>query len=142
MVTPFINSKEQKEVSRVIAPVDVEHEELRCHILLPNVEINGSKQLYCHLCNLIHGNSNKRRSNYGCIQCSRGFHVSCFAAFHHRDKLVGPNARMKHIINAVETVYENQEDTRKRKSDKISSMQQLKLPDQKFDNLQVLYMLK
>ena len=116
-------------MSREIAPEDNGHHDLRYHILLPNVEINGNKQLYCHLCNLIHGKTNTRISHYGCIQCSKGFHVSCFAAFHRRDELVGLTARIRNIINAGETVHENQENTRKRRSDKISSMQQLKLPD-------------
>ena len=107
MVTPFLNSKAKNEVSRETAPVDYTHNDLSCHILLPNVELNGNKQLICYLCNLIHGKTNTRRSYYGCIQCSKGFHVSCFAAFHRRDELIGPTARIRNIINAVETVHEN-----------------------------------
>ena len=80
------------------------------------------------MCNLIHGKTNTRISHYGCIQCSKGFHVSCFAAFHRRDELVGPITRIRNIINAVEIVHENQENKRKRRSDKISSMQQLEYP--------------
>ena len=116
-------------MSREIVPVDNGHHDLRCHILYPTLELNGNKQLNCHLCKLIYGKTKKLRSIYDCIQCSKGFHVSCFATFHRRYELVGRTARIRNIINAAETVHENQGNTRKRGSDKISSMKQLKLPN-------------
>ena len=118
MVTPFLKSKEKTKntnasslnmMSREIVPVDNGHHDLRCHILYPNLELNGNKQLNCHLCKLIYGKTKKRRFIYGCIQCSKGFHVSCFATFHRRYELVGRTARIRNIINAAETVHETKE---------------------------------
>ena len=100
------------------------------HILLPNKKIIGRKALSCHLCNLIHGTTNKRKSVFGCVQCSKGFHVECFAAYHHRHALNGRSSALRTIINSIENINEdNGKKTRKRKSDRISSMEDLTLPE-------------
>ena len=100
------------------------------HILLPNKEINGRKALSCHLCNLIHGTTNKRKPVFGCVQCGKGFHVECFAAYHHRHALNGRSSALRTIINSIENINEdNGKKTRKRKSDRISSMEDLTLPE-------------
>ena len=59
----------------------------KVHILVQNM-VNKSGQitdLNCYLCSLI--KKQKLRTNYGCAFCRKGFHVNCFAAFHHQDKL-------------------------------------------------------
>jgi len=68
----------------------------------------------------------KRQSVYGCLQCAKGYHVECFAAYHHRHVLTGRSETLQTIINAVEGVGERK--VRKRKSNRLSSMEDLKLP--------------
>ena len=52
------------------------------HVLMQNKMVNGSNQVACYLCSLIL--NQRKNSKYGCVQCGKGFHVDCFAAYHNQ----------------------------------------------------------
>ena len=125
LVSPFLKDKKSKTKVRC-ENVD---EYDGSYILLPNKNINRSDRVTCCLCTLLYGKENPRTARYGCVTCGKGFHVECFAAYHHKDKLTGKTKHLKHVIETLEDSSKSKDlFSRKRKSDKISTMEDMKLP--------------
>ena len=97
------------------------------HVLMQNKMVNGSNQVACYLCSLIL--NQRKNSKYGCVQCGKGFHVDCFAAYHNQHALNGQGNAIRGIIITLKDVRSHQgKGTRKRKSNKINSLCNLRLP--------------
>ena len=56
-----------------------------CHVLLPNKSVNGNRQLRCYVCELL--DKPRYKTTTSCVQCGKGFHMECFAAYHHANAL-------------------------------------------------------
>ena len=97
--------------------------DLTQHVLLSNLKIKGTDQVKCHLCALrkgTKGNTVFPMSKYGCGKCGRGFHVDCFAAYHHRHALEGKGETIRTMINALEEVEEYEGVSRKKYKQRVS----------------------
>ena len=133
LVTPYVNQKAAGTYTATVASTSTSTStvnevmeatvgSLQQHILLPNKMVNNNNSISCHLCNML---KKKRQSVFGCLQCGKGFHVECFAAYHHRHALTGRTETLHTIINAVEGVGERL--ARKRKSDRLSSWRKVQV---------------
>jgi len=96
-----------------------------CHCLLPNKNINGNRQIRCYVCSLL---EKPRKTTTSCVQCGKGFHIECFAAYHHTNGLDESTKALKTIITSVEEMNNKRgKVVRKRKSERISSLKELKI---------------
>ena len=87
LVRPFLLEKErirQRSEERMTAA------QMMCrtvgtsqhHVLMENKTVKGSNQVACYLCSLIL--NQRKNSKHGRVQCGKGFHVDCFAAYHNQ----------------------------------------------------------
>ena len=98
------------------------------HVVTKNKFINGTNQIACFLCSMVHNDGKRRCSKYGCINCGKGFHVNCFAAYHYRNILNGRAETIRTLIETVErTNLEDKKTPRKFKSARINFLDNLSL---------------
>lgn len=128
-IRPTISRKRQREDEDNTAAVtpklkDVaDDEDKSAHVLMPNL---GGAKLTCRLCSK---RGLKTRSRYGCVQCRLGFHVACFAVFHHPTKFASnPSTTVQDALDALDHKSASRPTTRRRANNSINSFEQLTLP--------------
>ncbi|KAG3168380.1 hypothetical protein PI124_g3859 [Phytophthora idaei] len=95
----------------------------RAHILMPNL---GKARILCRLCSK---RGLKNRSRYGCAQCRLGFHVECFAVFHHPERYVtNLSDTVQDALDVISGNSTSRPATRRRENHSITSFEQLTLP--------------
>ena len=93
---------------------------LENHILLP---CKYKHQPQCYLCKVV-DNSIQQKTGFCCSKCQVGFHMQCFAAYHHCDALQHDHPVLAQVADESLQAY-----TREFKKPKsMSSMKDLKLP--------------
>ena len=100
------------------------------HMLLENKEKQDEN---CFLCMLRWKNDPdtgekwvpKLRTIYGCCDCKKGFHVNCFAAFHHEGALKGDTRALMDII--MRTSSERIQKGMSKVCKRVSNLSDLKL---------------
>ena len=58
--------------------------------------VNGNRQLRCYVCELL--DKPWYKTTTSCVQCGKGFHVECFAAYHHANALDESNKALKKLL--------------------------------------------
>ncbi|ETK82558.1 hypothetical protein L915_12071 [Phytophthora nicotianae] len=117
---PRLGDKRLREEDNTRA-VQEERDDKSAHILMPNL---SRAKLLCRLCSK---RGLKTRSRYGCVQCRLGFHVECFAVFHHPERYVtNPSESVQDALDVINGISRSA--TRRRENNSIMSFDRLTLP--------------
>ncbi|ETM42433.1 hypothetical protein L914_11909 [Phytophthora nicotianae] len=117
---PRLGDKRLREEDSTRA-VQEERDDKSAHILMPNL---SRAKLLCRLCSK---RGLKTRSRYGCVQCRLGFHVECFAVFHHPERYVtNPSESVQDALDVINGISRSA--TRRRENNSIMSFDRLTLP--------------
>ena len=91
------------------------------HVLVENI---GKKDTLCYLCNLL-DKKGRKTTIYGCVECKKGFHVNCFAAYHFQNLLRGNKRALASVIRNAEDGSSSKR--RKRANKRIGTIAHLTL---------------
>lgn len=116
---------EESHNNCLVNPVDInpriqESNQAPTHILLPT---KNKQRLQCYLCKIVDSNK-QRKSGFCCTECGVGFHVECFAAFHHTEEMQEHKPALHCLIVGSHQTYHQQF----KKPKNIASLTDLQLP--------------
>lgn len=116
---PYSGGKRRREEDKDGA-MQREKDDKSLHILMPNL---GRARILCRLCSK---RGLKTRPRYGCVQCRLGFHVECFAVFHHPERYITNSSDSER--DALDVITGNSTSMPATRRRSIMSFEQLTLP--------------